>query len=468
MSLLTHAGSRRGPRAVGFALAAVAIVAGTYVASGLRPIPAPVRPAVPAAAAPALDPSAGGTPLDAGGAPVDAGSAPNVSLEQIDHSIAAWSKNLAANPHDYLAATNLAILYQGRGRLSYDLSDYQRSLDAARQALTIEPTAVEARLAEASTLVSLHDFDTARTTADEILVDVPGAPAALAVRFDAELELGRIDDARKDLAMLGSTGGPAILIREARLASVTGEAVQALKLATEARKAAADDEVQDLGIYQYAVGEYARLAGDASTARAAYAAAVDTRPTDVGALIGMARIDAFEGKTAQAIDGLRRATGIAPQPEALALLGDLLQEADPADAAATKSFDTIRFIEQLGDIQATTYDRQLLRFEVDHGGANDGLLSRVRTSVEARPDAAGHDLLAWTLYRLGRQTDAAAEIAAARALGADDGRLRFHDGAIRIALGDGASGRELVRSAVDMGPALDPAERQEAARLLAG
>ena len=460
MSLLTHAGSRRGPRAVGFALAALAVVAGTYFASGLRPTAAPVRPAVPAAPAAAADPSTGGAPLDAG-------SAPNVSLEQVDHSIAAWSKNLSTNPHDFLAATNLAILYQGRGRLSYDLDDYQRSLAAARKALTIEPSDVEARLAEASTLVSLHDFDKARTTADEVLVAVPSAPAALAVRFDAELELGRIDDARRDLAVLASTRGPAILIREARLASVTGDPAEALKLATQARNAAVDDEVQDLGIYEYAVGEYARLAGDATTARAGYRAAIDTRPTDVGALIGLARIDSFEGKTADAIDGLRRATGIAPQPEALALLGDLLQQADPADAAAKKSFDTIRFIEQLGDIQTTTYDRQLLRFEVDHGGANEALLSRVRTSVEARPDAAGHDLLAWTLYRLGRPTDAAAEIAAARVLGADDARLRFHDGAIRLAIGDVERAHTLLRSAADLGPALDPTEREEVAKLLA-
>jgi len=237
---------------------------------------------------------------------------------------------------------------------------------------------------------------------------------------------------------------------------------------TAALRAWVADEVEDLGIYDYAVGEYARLAGDASAARAGYAAALDVRPTDVGALIGLARIDAFEGKTAAAIDGLRRATGIAPQPEALALLGDLLQEADPADAAATKSFDTIRFIEQLGDIQATTYDRQLLRFEVDHGGATDALLARVRTSVDGRPDAAGHDQLAWTLYRLGRSSEAAAEIAAARALGADDARLRFHDGAIRLAMGDVDGGRALLRGAADLGPALDPGERQEVAKLLAG
>lgn len=460
MSLLTLSRSHRGPRAAGLAVAALAVIAGTYVASASRPLAAPVTRAAPAAAA-AVDPSTGGAPLDAG-------SAPNVGLEQVDHSIAAWTKNLATNPHDYLAATNLALLYQGRGRLSYDLADYQRSLDAARQALSIEPTATEAQLAEASTLVSLHDFDSARTAADAVLAAVPGAPAALAVRFDAEVELGRIDDARTDLAVLAATGGPAILIREARLASVTGDAAGAVQLAVKARKAAVDDEVQDLGIYDYAVGEYARLAGDVSTARASYAAALEVRPTDVGALIGMARVDAFEGSTAAAIDTLRRATTIAPQPEALGLLGDLLHQRDPADSAATKAFDTIRFIEKLGDIQATTYDRQLFRFEVDHGGADDARLSRIRASVDARPDAAGHDLLAWALYRLGRSSEAADEIAAARALGADDARLRFHDGAIRIALGDVEGGRTLLRSAASLGPALDPIERQEVTALLGG
>ena len=465
MSLLTSSRSHRGPRAAAFVVAALAIVAGTYVASGLRPAAAPLRPAGAPAAPVAVAP-AGARPADTD--PVDVGSAPNASLAQVDHSIEAWSKNLAANPQDFLSATNLAILYQGRGRLSYDLGDYQRSLDAARQALTIEPTDDEARLAEASTLVSLHDFGSALTTVGPILAAAPTQPAALAVRFDAELELGRIDDARKDLAVLQSTGGPPVLLREARLASVTGDGKRAVQLATDARKAAIADEVQDVGIYDYAVGEYARLAGDASTARASYRAALEVRPTDVGALIGLARIDAFDGSTAAAIDGLRRATTIAPQPEALGLLGDLLSQTDPADAEAVKTFDTVRFIEQLGDIQATTFDRQLLRFEVDHGGANDTLLARVQASVSARPDAAGHDLLAWTLYRLGRPAQATDEVAAARSLGADDARLRFHDGAIQLASGDVERGRALLKSAGDLGPALDPSEHQEVATLLAG
>ena len=454
MSLLSLDRRRTGPRAAGFVAVSLALMVGTYIAAGFRTSPAPVVPS-PRASGPSTI-----------GVTLDVGDAPAISLAQVDHSIAAWAKNLAANPHDYLSATNLAVLYQGRGRLSYDLGDYQRSLDAARQAMAIEPTDVSARLAEASTLVSLHDFGAALAAADAILTDTPTLPAALAVRFDAELELGRIDAARDDLAALAPVGGAAILIREARLASVTGGAERALELATAARGSAVDDEVQDLGIYDYAVGEYARLAGDPVTARQGYGAALETSSTDVGALVGLARIDAFEGSTAAAIERLRQATTIAPQPEALGLLGDLLRFADPGDAEARKAFETIRFTERLGDLQATTYDRQLLRFDIDHGEADDALLARVQTSVDARPDASGHDLLAWALYRLGRYTDAAKEVSAARALGADDARLRFHDGAIRVALRDVEPGRALLGSAASSGPALDPLEREELATLL--
>ena len=213
-----------------------------------------------------------------------------------------------------------------------------------------------------------------------------------------------------------------------------------------AQAAALADDSTDAGFYAYAVGEYARLAGDASAARAAYGEALAIRPGDLGAIIGLARIDAFEGDLDAAIDGLRVATGIAPQPESLALLGDLSVAAGDV-AGATRSFDTVRFIEQLGDIQSTTFDRLLLRFELDHGGASDALLDQARASLATRPDWTGHDTVAWALYRLGRVDEAAAEIDAARALGADDARLRFHAGAIELARGNVAGAEELLASA---------------------
>lgn len=439
-------------RSIGLLLAAGLVLGGSYLAAAFRPAPVPTS-APPAQSVPAA--TAG--PIDGGGAPIG-------SIRQIDRSIEAWSKNLETNAGDFLAATNLAALYQGRGRLTYDLTDYERALTAARTALGIEPTHSPARALEGAILFSLHDFTGAFASADALVTDDPSQTGALATRFDAALELGRIDVARADLDSFRVVGGPAVMIREARLASATGNAGLALERAQAARAAAIADEVDDLGFYAYAEGEYARLAGDAAAARAGFLEALQIRDDDLGALTGLARIDAFDGKVEAAIAGLRRATDIAPQPEALALLGDLLELQAPG--AGAESFETVRFIERLGDIQAATFDRQLLRFELDHGGANEPLLTRARESLTERPDWSGHDTVAWALFRLGRFDSAAESIAAARALGADDARLRFHDGAIQLARGDVATGERLLRSALDLGPALDPIEHAEVMRLL--
>jgi tetratricopeptide (TPR) repeat protein len=436
-------------------VAAAVIVVGSYAVATIRPVAVP-------ADAPVSETTVG--PLERPS--IDGGGTSSAPLAQIDDSIEAWSRNIAGNASDFLAATNIATLYHGRARLSADLSDYERALTAARTALDIAPTHAPARAIEAAILFSMHDFDGAYTAADALVSDDPTQVAALATRFDAALELGRIDDARADLARLAAIGGPAVLIREARLATVTGDPALALERAREARSAAMADEVEDPGFYEYAVGEYARLAGDAEAARDGYTHALRYRGDDLGALIGLARIDAFEGRHDVAIDGLRRATAIAPQPESLALLGDLL--ASRGDPSATEAYDTVRFIGRLGDIQAATFDRQLLMFELDHGGASEELLERARRTLAERPDWSGHHAVAWALYRLGRYGDAADAIAGARALGADSARLRYHDGATRLALGDIDGGRELLQAALDLGPALDPLERSEATRLLGG
>ena len=107
--------------------------------------------------------------------PGPGGSGPAAgSIERIDRSITAWSKNLAANPLDFISATNLATLFHGRGRLSYDLGDHERALAAARTAIGIEPSHVPARALEATILFTLHDFEAAFAAADALVREDPG------------------------------------------------------------------------------------------------------------------------------------------------------------------------------------------------------------------------------------------------------------------------------------------------------
>lgn len=451
----TRPWSVRPGRAVGLLLAAILIAGLSYVVAFVRTNPPAARPILPV--------PGDVVPL-AGAGDAAAGAAADGRLAIADR-LAFWATRVAATPGDFLSLGQLALVEAEQARLTADLDGYQRALADIDRSLAIVPAYPPTIRARGSIRFALHDFDGALADALTVLTASPSDVTALALNGDAEIELGRPDDAAAAYALLANLApGPWLDIRRARLASATGDPERALALARKAVDAAPSGDPGEVGFYDYALGEYARLAGDADAARSGFEAALALRPTDVAALVGLARIDAFDGRTADAIAGLHAAVAIAPQPEAVAMLGDLLVATGDA-AGAKRSFKTVRFIEQLGSVQGTVYDRQLLRFELDHDGGTADLLAAAQASLAARPDSTGHDLVAWALYRLGRYDEAAAEILAARAYGADDARLRFHDGAIALARGDRTAGRSLLESALASGPALDPLERAEAGRL---
>ena len=444
---------------MGILPAALIVVAMTYIWSGAHP----VEPKTLAIPAQLTDPTTIDTADGAAGLIA-------ASTAQIDQGIKVWSANLAKEPRDFLSATTLASLYYSRGRLSGGLADEQKALQLAQMAVGVAPLEPGGRAMEAAILYYLHDFVGAQTKAGALYRDDPTQLGALATMADATLELGDIAGARAEYEKLASlTKGAAVDVRLARLAYVNGQAEHALALAQQARDEATKDVGNggsaDLGFYDYAVGEYARTAGDADTARAGFAAALAVRSTDLGSLVGLARIDAYEGRTAQAIAALQTAAAIAPQPETVGLLGDLLAGSGDATAAA-KQFATIRFIEKLGEIQNTVYDRVILRFELDHGGASEAVLTQAQASLAARPDHTGYDTVAWALHRLGRYDEAATQIASATANGTADARAIFHRGAIEVAQGKTDGGRADIQRALALGPALDPIERAEAQRLV--
>ena len=376
-----------------------------------------------------------------------------------------WTARVADRPEDFLSLTQLAMTEVEGARLGADLAAYERAAGLVDRALAVLPAYPPTIRARGQIRFALHDFRGALTDAEQVLAAAPGDAAALALAGDAALELGDLTTASARYDQLRSIApGPWLDVRRARLASAGGDHAGALRLARAAAASATTLDPADEGVYALAVGEYARLAGDATTARAAYTDALRLRPDDLGAIIGLARIDAAEGRSDAAVDGLRRAAAIAPQPETLGLLGDVLLGSGDERGAA-EAFETVRLIGQLGDVQGTVDDRVILRFELDHGGDASRVLAAARAGLTDRPDAGGHDLVAWALHRLGRDEEALASIAAARASGNDDARLTFHEGAIRLALGD-PTGPDLLARALAMGAALDPVERAEAERLL--
>jgi hypothetical protein len=440
-------------RAIGLLAAAAVVVGATYAASWLSPraVPVPLH-ADSAAIAPHL---------------VDQGAIP-AELADIDASIAIWAPKAAADARDDISASNLAILYLGRGRITGDANDYARALAAADRAVAAWPTSSGTQTLKATVLQATHDFHGALDLASSVLGREPTNVDALAVVGDAQLELGRLPQARQTYNQLESLlPGPALDARIARLDWLSGDATAAIRLATQANQEAADSDASDPSFYPAQLGEMARLTGDATTARTAYAAALALRPTNQLALLGRARLEAFDGNDAEAIADLRTAAAIAPRPETLAFLADLLERGGDS-AGADRQAKTIGVIDQLGGTSAQLFDRQILGFDLDHGLATQAVLDRATAAAVVRPDAAGLDTVAWAAYRLGDLSTARAQSDAALALGSIDARILYHAGAIRIAAGDLASGQPLVGRALALGPALDPLDRAAAEALIGG
>jgi tetratricopeptide (TPR) repeat protein len=384
----------------------------------------------------------------------------------LDDRTAFWAKRVQARPDDFLSIAQLATVEAERGRLTADLAAYDTASTLIEKSLALSPDYPPTIEVRASIRFAIHDFTGAAADAATVLAKLPVDPTALSILGDAQLELGNAAAAAATFDRLAATGpGPWLDVRRAKLAYATGQPAQAVALARSAATAAAKDDPANAWFYDYALGEFSRLSGDADGARFAYAAALAIRPADLGSLVGLARIDAFDGNVAAASAGLQRAAAIAPQPETLALLGDLATLAgDPTDAS--RQFATVRLTGTLSALAGSVYDRQLDLFQLDHGGATDAILSDAQAALAVRADPAGHDTVAWALHRLGREEEAAAESALARGSGIVDARILYHAGAIAMARGDLAGGRALVRQALDLGPALDPLDRHDAEALL--
>jgi tetratricopeptide (TPR) repeat protein len=454
-------------RPLGILAASLALVAAGQLASVNRgPEAAP-----PQAIGPGAAPAGPGTPQSVDG-PVSPPNAPFAdtpsSLVQIDSSIARWSANLAANDLDFISARNVALLYEGRARISGDVTDYARAEEAASRSLGIEPRQLDVRALHARILLATHAFSRALTEASAVDRSAPNQPAVLAILGDASLELGDVDGAAATYERIQELApGPAVTARLARVAFLRGDPAGAVSLAESAHKAAAKDG-QDgpaLSWYAYLAGTLSMSAGMPDDAAHWFDRALGDWPDSFLALAGRARAAAALGDTDAAIAGYEAAIAVAPQPDALAALGDLLALRGNA-AAADGQYATVEAIARLQGDGGFVYNRQLVLFDVNHDRDVAGALDLATAELEERKDAYGYDAYAWALLANGRAADADAAMTTALAGGTRDAMFLFHAGEIALALGDRSRAADLLEQALAIRGALDPLSAARAAQTL--
>jgi tetratricopeptide (TPR) repeat protein len=405
---------------------------------------------------PAPPDQAAGSAADSLAAP-DAPSAVVGSLASIDRAIAIWAANVGREPRDFISDTNLGLLYSGRARLTGDAADHERARLALERALAVEPGYRPARLLHAATLFSLHEFAGALSAAEALLAEDARLHQARAIAGDARLETGDLTGAQDDYGRLArSSPGAPVTARLARLAFLQGHSADAAALAERALREASDagERGPTIGWYRLLAGSLAFQRGELAAAERHLQAADEAWPDAPAVLLARARLEVAQGRPTEAIELLRRAVAVVPQPEALALLGDLYSLSGDR-AKAKEEYATVDLIGRLATSQRRTYDRQLILFRADHGRSVEEAVRQARADLQVRRDIYGYDALAWALHAAGRTSDARAPMRLAMALGTQDARLLYHAGMIELATGHRAAGVAHLEAALELNAGFD-------------
>ena len=339
-----------------------------------------------------------------------------------------------AAPDSADAYALLGNAYVARARATGDPSLYARAEQVLDTALRRDPRSVSA-LVGAGTLAGLrHDFREQLRLGLEAGRVAPGLAQPYTVIADAQIELGRYDDAARSIQRLVNIkpGLPAYA-RVSYYRELTGDpagAVRAMRFA-----ASAGGAPESLAYVQTLTGNLELALNRPGAARDAYMASLRTVPGYSDALEGLARVDAARGDPGAAAARLRRLAPDRPPARALAFLAEL-ELAGGHPRAARRHLTAARAQFARDRAGGGLPDAEAVLLEANHGSAARAV--RLGRNVwRAKPSIRSADALGWALTRAGRPRAGLVWSRRALRTGSLDPMIRLHAGvaARRVGLG---------------------------------
>jgi tetratricopeptide (TPR) repeat protein len=379
------------------------------------------------------------------------------SLDDIDRTIGDLERQINAVPTSS-SLDLLARMQLSRGRITGDADSYAKAQIAVGRSLTIAPRNVEGRSLDTEIRYTNHDFSGARARSAAIVKDAPKEIGALAVRGDAERELGDYPAARATLRELQKVApaSASVIVRQARMEFLSGNPAKATVLAERAEAVAQKSGLlgATLSFYPSFRGQLAFDQGDYRAAVNHFKRALTISEGDRVATLGLGRALAASGKTNDAINLVRALTDRFPDPVAVGVLGDLLAKTGDAKGA-NDSYALVEAVADLATANKQIYNRELALFYANHDRKLKESLRLAKAEIVDRKDIYGYDALAWSEYKTGHLDEAQMAITDALRLGTLDARLLFHAGMIASARRDIKAAQTHLKSALAISPQFD-------------
>jgi tetratricopeptide (TPR) repeat protein len=351
------------------------------------------------------------------------------------------------------AATMLGQAYLQKARETGDPGYYPKAETLFQQALAGDSDDVEAIVGLGTLALARHQFATALDWGERARALAPYHTAAYGVIGDAQVELGRYDEAVETVqAMVDLRPDLSSYSRVSYVRELMGDRVGALT-AMEQAATAGSSYAENVAWVRVQLGNVRFDGGDLAGAANEYAAALAALPGYAPGLAGQARVAAARGDLDTAATLYDRAVRAIPLPEFVIGYGDVLSAAGRTDEAHAQ-YALVTAIQQLYAANGVDTDLELALFTADHGRAEDlpGAVAQARAQVAVRPSIVAWDVLAWTLYRNGDLDGAAEASKQALHLGTQNALMRFHAGMIAAARGETAQAITFLESALQLNP----------------
>jgi tetratricopeptide (TPR) repeat protein len=377
-----------------------------------------------------------------------------------------------SDPDDVIALQKLANYYLQLHRETADVRYLELALRSARSSLRVLPADqnLGALLVLAQAEYQTHDFISARDHAKELTEYQPRKPYGYQVLGDALLELGDYEQAEQAYSKMEELdrGSVATETRLAHLAVLRGDPKTAQRryaVALVQAKAALVPSAESIAWCDWQLGETNFAIGDYSTAEGHNRDALEIFPDYFRSLASLGRIRAASGDRADAIEQYEHAVRIVPDPQLLAMLGDLYKLAG-RDNDAARQYSLVEKIAHLNELNGALYNRQVAVFYADHDLKPEEAHAKALSEYGVRRDIYGADAVAWTALKAGKIVEAQSAIREALRLGTKDARLFYHAGMIARAAGDKSGAHDYLKRALALNPQFDPLQAPIARKAL--
>lgn len=341
-------------------------------------------------------------------------------------------KKITRDPKHFHGYNELALALTQRARETADPRFYQQADAAVTTSLALSPDNFEARKVRTWALLGQHRFAEALTLATTLNTQVPDDLMVYGLLTDANIELGKYDEAEKSAQWMLDLrpGNIPALTRAAYLRELFGDIDGAIELMQQAFTRLPYQETEDRAWVLTQIGHLELVRGKPTVAEHALEQALELFPHYHYALGALADVRTAQTRHREAADLQQQRYTAAPHPENLYELAEAQARAGlTAKAAKTyAAFEAGARAEMKGDDNA---NRELIAYFAGAGKQPAEALTLAEQEIARRGDVYTREAYAWALFKNGRRADARREIAKVLAVGVQHPRVLERAAAIQ-------------------------------------